>query len=415
MLGFVQNWFTAKANPIGIDFGSDSLRMAQVRFDGTDHKLFAAACADVPAHAQMNPDARFDYFTETVRDLLSQGKFHGRQCILSLPAHQMYIHHLRLPKMDEANFTKAIRWELKGKLPIDTLGALIRHIVAGELPDSDGKLEVIVLAAAREGIERYLKVAAKCRLDVVGMNVEPMALVDCFSHVHRRKTDSEVVNLYVDIGAAGTRATIAQGTSILFARSIPIGGNELNNAVAQVMKCNLDDARLLRLKHAAACETVPPDGRDQRNVSAPPPAVEAGLPGLPPAAGAPAPCAEPEPDKVEQAVLTVINRLVEELTLCRRYHESTFPAKPVQRLIFVGGEARQRWVCQRIAREMGLGAQVGDPLVRMGRISDIPIESGLDRRQPQPAWAVAIGLSFGAPRPAADAVDDARVLVGASR
>jgi hypothetical protein len=36
-------------------------------------------------------------------------------------------------------------------------------------------------------------------------------------------------------------------------------------------------------------------------------------------------------------------------------------------------------------------------MVRMGRISEIGIESGIDRRQPQPNWAVAIGLSMGPP------------------
>ena len=91
---------------------------------------------------------------------------------------------------------------------------------------------------------------------------------------------------------------------------------------------------------------------------------------------------------------------MEELTLCRRYHEATFPNKPVDRLIFVGGEARQRSLCAYIAREMGLAAQVGDPIVRMGRISEIGIESGIDRRQSQPNWSVAIGLSIG-PGPSA--------------
>jgi len=33
--------------------------------------------------------------------------------------------------------------------------------------------------------------------------------------------------------------------------------------------------------------------------------------------------------------------------------------------------------------------------VRMGRISEVGIESGIDRRQPQPGWATAIGLSLG--------------------
>ena len=88
-------------------------------------------------------------------------------------------------------------------------------------------------------------------------------------------------------------------------------------------------------------------------------------------------------------------KIVGELDLCRRYYEATFPNKPVQRLLFVGGEARQRSLCAHVARELGLAAQIGDPMVRMGRISEIGVESGMDRRQPQPAWAVAIGLSMG--------------------
>ena len=63
--------------------------------------------------------------------------------------------------------------------------------------------------------------------------------------------------------------------------------------------------------------------------------------------------------------------------------------------MFVGGEARHRNLCQQIARQMSLAAQVGDPLVRMGRTSDVGVESGIDRRQPQPSWAVALGLSMG--------------------
>jgi hypothetical protein len=52
-------------------------------------------------------------------------------------------------------------------------------------------------------------------------------------------------------------------------------------------------------------------------------------------------------------------------------------------------------LCQYLAGEMGLPAQVGDPLVRMGRTTAVGIESGMDRRQAQPGWAVAIGLSLG--------------------
>jgi Tfp pilus assembly PilM family ATPase len=101
-------------------------------------------------------------------------------------------------------------------------------------------------------------------------------------------------------------------------------------------------------------------------------------------------------DLVKSACRHPLQRLVEELDLCRRYYETTFPDRPVNRALFVGGEARQQSLCQYLAGELGLPAQVGDPLARMSRAADIAPETGIDRHEPQPAWAVAIGLSLGA-------------------
>ena len=50
MLSFVQNFMAPKANPIGVDFGSDSLRMAQVRFENGQLQLVAAAA---PGHLHL--------------------------------------------------------------------------------------------------------------------------------------------------------------------------------------------------------------------------------------------------------------------------------------------------------------------------------------------------------------------------
>ena len=36
-------------------------------------------------------------------------------------------------------------------------------------------------------------------------------------------------------------------------------------------------------------------------------------------------------------------------------------------------------------------------MVRMSRTTEVGIESGIDRRRSQPAWAIAIGLSMGTP------------------
>jgi len=433
MFSFVQNWFNASSNPIGVDFGSDCLRMAQVEESDNEHRLVAAGSADVPPHVRNEPLAKFNFFCDTARDLLAQGGFRGRRVRLNLPASLMHIQHLRLPKMDEEALKKALPWECRGKFPFDPSQALIRHLIAGEIyHDQEPKFEIVAMAARRDLVDQYLAAAAKARLDVVGMTVEPMAVADCFSHIFRRKQDTEIATLFVDIGCTATRTMIAKGGKIQFARVIPIGGEHFSRAVASALQISLDQSRLLRIKlaelpligpaieapvpasPAAAPASASNDGGGFALLTA---AVSAGQKQATPAptsAAAPQPApavaepiaprpAEPAGDvpttdrqRVEQACREPLTRLIEELALCRRYYEATFPNQPVQRLIFIGGEAHQRAMCQQIARGLGVAANVGDPLARLSKATDVGIESGIDRRSPQPAWTVALGLTLGA-------------------
>jgi type IV pilus assembly protein PilM len=430
MLGFVQSWLKPGANPIGVDFGTDTLRMAQVELVSGDFRLVAAASADVPPHIRHEPSARLEFFAQTSRELIASGGFRGRKVVLGLPAASMFIQHLRMAKLDDDELKKALPFEAAGKLPIDPTFALLRHVVAGDVyQDQEPKSEVIVMAASRDLVNQLLVAAGKARLGVVGMNVEPKALIDCFAHVYRRKTDAELTNFFVDIGAAASRAVIVRGTQILFARVIPVGGDQFTRAVATAMKVSTEDAKVLRIKLAHVqqesqanakspkIELPAPGGSSADDDNSSFALLGAGLS----AAGkqncekatrlssskssggtalleAPPTVAREtasESQRVENACREPLARLVEELGLCRRYYESCFPSQPVDRLVFVGGESRQTWVCQGIAREMMLSAQLGDPMVRMGKTCEVGIESGIDCKQPQPAWAVAIGLSMG--------------------
>jgi type IV pilus assembly protein PilM len=376
MLGLVQNWFGPRCNPIGVDFGSDCLRMAQVHWVDNDWRLIAAASAPVPDEARGDPIARAAFFTQTIRDRLVNGGFHGRAAVLGLPAAAMCIQHLRMTRLDDEETKRALRWEARGKLPIDTSTAVLRHIIAGEIyVDQEPRNEVIVMAAKNETVQDMLQAASKAKLDVVGMNVEPAAILDCFSQIYRRQSDGQTINFFVDIGESGTRAVIARGRQILFARSIPIGGAELIGAVAEGLKTKREQARAMRIK---TCHTTKPDA--ERAVLTPETTGSAAL-----------------QKQIEDASHHLLDKLATELDLCRRYYETTFPGKPVDRLVFIGGESRHRWLCQHLARKLSLAAQLGDPLCRMAKWCEVGIESGIDRRQPQPAWTVAIGLSMGPP------------------
>ena len=94
-------------------------------------------------------------------------------------------------------------------------------------------------------------------------------------------------------------------------------------------------------------------------------------------------------DKVDLGEL--LDTIVDELSMCTRYHRGLYPSRSIDQVIFVGGEARHTWLCQHIVKELGFTAQMGDPLARLDR--DVKHATpGFSTRRSAAGWAVACGL-----------------------
>jgi type IV pilus assembly protein PilM len=237
----------------------------------------------------------------------------------------------------------------------------VRHIVAGDVVgDGEVKQEVIAVAAARSALEAYLRMAKRAGLDVVGVNIEPCAIVECFSRLFRRSADAARTILYIDMGAVSTQVVLAHGNRIVFARNLLTAGDRLDQAVADGLKIPIEQVRGMR--HQLL------NGKDDTGAE----------------------------DALYNLLDPALDALAEELTQCLRYYESVFRNQSVERAIFLGGQAKDKRLCQAIAKRLNLPAQVGDPLARVTRVEGAGLAIGLDRREPQPNWAVAVGLSLGA-------------------
>src|SRR5690348_34120 len=125
MFGFVHNWFATKPNPIGVDFGTDCLRMAQVQSHGTQVRLTAAASMDVPTHVRHDSRARLTFFARAARELLESGNFSGRSAILALPTATSFVTHLRLPKLDDSQMKAAVLAAVAARLPTEADRTLV--------------------------------------------------------------------------------------------------------------------------------------------------------------------------------------------------------------------------------------------------------------------------------------------------
>lgn len=367
MLGFVRQFMPYRGLPIGVDLGEHTLRLAQVEKMENEYRLVHAVEASLGTNS---PSDRSAAIATTLRSVMRTGSFQGRKVALAISGSSVQVKHIRLPRCSGDEFVSALREHATRSLNIDPSQYLLRSVVAGDVfGEQTPQQEVVLFATPLATIQELLDASASARVEVVGVHVQPRITAELFSNLYRRKADEDAVNLFVDLGANGTRAFVAAPFQLQFVRAMSKSIVDIHTAVARKMNLSLEETATLRRTLIAQQTT------HSNDIAASAPALSAAQ------------------QKVQEETASVCAAFAEELEMCRRYYEATFPSKPVTRLIFVGGGARDRLVCSAIAQAMSLPAQVGDPLIRFNRNS-LPTLPCIDRREPMPQWSVAFGLSL---------------------
>ena len=86
----------------------------------------------------------------------------------------------------------------------------------------------------------------------------------------------------------------------------------------------------------------------------------------------------------------LLESMSDELAMCVRHHARLFPGRGIDRLVFLGGEARNTSLCRGLARSLHVPAQLGDPLARFATGPHDPMLPEPGRASP--SWGSACGL-----------------------
>ena len=363
--------FRKKLYPIGIDLGSHSLKIIQVTESEGGLQLIAAAKAVVPPEIRHDPLGLQNWYIANIKELLAVKPCRGKKVVSCLPARTMLIQHLRVPKIEEKQLKKTLPWEAQEKLPFDVAGALLRHITAGEVYEGDETmLEVILLAASRNVVQQHLHLIEQTKIEIDSVSVEACALVNSFAHLQERTEQESRAILLVDLGHSCTKVVAVHGPKMAFCRTICPGTKKVSNEKPvsdkkEIVVNSETDSPAFAVETATATitEKIPENGTVA--------------------------------NKTDSHAGTVLTELATEIRSCIRYHNILFEADPISRIIFVGGQAKDKQLCQHLAQELRLPAQLGDPLARIETGSRIGKHSDLDAEQINSDWAVAFGLCLG--------------------
>ncbi len=366
---------TKGPTPIALDFGARSLKCLQVNTEGQSPSLIAAASIETPVQPVMDPRKRLEFQLQNLPRLVREGGFKGRRVVCAIPRWMTLCKSLQVPRQDGVPLSTLVESAMAVQLQLDPAAWVHRCTEVLGAGGTSGKAEVIVMAVQRELVEKLMAGMAAAKLEPVGMHSAFAATLHAFDYMHTG-TEPAQNTLYLDIGSAGTNVMIAHGKELAFARVMELGGDHLDEMVAQQRKVDLIEARRLRELAETACTVTFKPG------------APSGQPGFSGDVGT-GPASPLGPDHVNMDQM--LEGFTDEVRICLRYHTGQFPSKKIDRAVFVGGESRHRGLCQHVARALRLPAQMADPLARLSRTGKEPA-LGVDLREPQPGWAVAMGL-----------------------
>jgi type IV pilus assembly protein PilM len=397
-------WSKTRYSPIAVDFGTDSIKLLQVIL-GEPPQLIAAAAMEVPPEARTDVAARQEFLQSALSSMVRSQPFKGKRAILSLPSSQTLIQHFQIAGSETEDMAMQIDMNLRQRMNVDPSRMVVRNFpVTTLVREGSSKQETICVAASRDAIMNHIELAHRAKLDVVGMHCEPLAILKSFGHMFRNSQQGSII-CFLDMGASSTKVVISHGPQMVFAKTIHIGGDHLTTHLARAQGISFAEARAMRMNITGA-QSSEDQGMAMAGAAAAAPAtppvptgaagglamIEARMAAERRAQGhaeaAPTVYKKPVADPAHET----IECLIDELQLCLRHHQSVFPEQRVEKLVFLGGESRHVDICQKIARSLHIGAQLGDPLARAVRLTQSKTPSGVDLRQSQPGWAVPMGL-----------------------
>lgn len=391
--------------PVGIDFGSGSLKVLHLQ-SGEMPSLAAAASVETPDELRHDASKRLAFQTQALPGLIRKMGLKSRRVACAIPAWATVCKHMQLTRTESpGGLAEQVLAQIPSALSCDasTISYKFLEITA----QGSAKPEVIIIAVSRELVSLLMGAIRDAKLEPVGMHSEFAAVLGAFDYVHRRLGDEETNTLYLDIGYGTTSVAISHGRQLAFARVIDVGGGAIDEALAQQLGCSANDAHTHRL---ANCDGVPAASMaaqaDPRRIGKVPELLNVDIDrrGATPPLGLSEPIhtfALREADATGADLTESLETLTDEVKMCLRFHAGQFPARKVQRIIFVGGESRDRSMCQQVARTLKIPAYIADPFGRFTKPaqaaaantrSNLAHSVQIDLTRPQPGWAVALGL-----------------------
>lgn len=328
---------------VGLDIGSDHIRLAQLKMQGSSFALQRYGVVPLPMGSVVEGEVVDPEAVGTaVRDLMrATGVRAGAEVAVGVSNQKVVVRLVDLPYMERSELMGAIQYQAQDYIPIPVEEAILDFQIIGDYMTSadEHMMEVLLVAAQRDMVDQMVRSVDRAGLRLREVDVTPFAIVRGLLGVSPSTGwDMEPeATAIIHLSAGITNIVVVEKGIPRFTRVSSVAANDLTQAVATALNVSFAQAEDLKVRVGLPS---PDDGADNA---------------LP---------ADIDPDMArgtQEALEREVSRFIAEIRRSLDYYlTQTSQVRSVNKVLLTGSGAQLRNLGSYVARGLSADVELSD-------------------------------------------------------
>jgi len=305
----------------GLDIGSSSVKIVQLKETGKGYRLMNLSVRDLPQEVIVD-GAIMDasVISDTLREMTREMKLKQKDVAISVSGHSVIIKKIKVQEMTEEELERNLPFEAEQYVPFDSSEVNMDFVILGTV-EGEGKMEVLLVVVKKDVINDISTVVTDAGLNPVVADVDAFALQNMYETNYVLAAE-DVVAL-VNVGASTTNINIIQDGISIFTRDISVGGSQFTEAIQKQLQVSFEEAEQLKKGESVGEKT---------------------------------------PEEVESILSVIADNLGQEIQRSLDFFNSSNPDVQINRVSLCGGGAKVPSILQAVEQRLGIQVEMVNPL-----------------------------------------------------
>ncbi len=342
----ISDLFRSKKDLFGLDIGSNSVKIVELKKGRKDYKIKNLGIKKVPKETIIDGAIMDNVaITEVLRELIAETKPSAKNVALSVSGQSVIVKKISVPIVTEEEFANSIQWESEQYLPFNIQDVFVDFKILGASEHVQGQMDVLLVAAKKELINDYLLVVRELGFEPLVVDIDVFAIQNMFEINYPNLTNK--TNLLCNIGASFTNINVTKSGDSIFTRTVNVAGNRITEALQKNLSVTFEEAEEIKL------------GLNK----------------------------DVDPKQVNEIIEEEVNVLTGEIQRTIDFFYNTNPNDIIENVVLFGGTAMLSGLPEILKNKSGINVIIGNPFTTISLDSKKSLSNF-------PQYGVSVGLGM---------------------